>query len=441
MATTGAKLPGSGASVSEAPWSDNAWTTPGNITAADASTANITAATYDAGDQSTVLKAQGFDFSAIPDTATIDGVIAVVNAWYRSGTGAASGDLAQLLDATGAKVGTNKWATNQPLNTTSATTYTLGTGADLWGNTLTPAIVKNANFGIALGFLATAANSDIDVDYITLEVFYTVPAVTHATSGALAGQGATTAGTAAHKALHASSGALAGAGGTVSGTASRTRVHTTSATLAGQGGNVTGAASRTRQHASVGALAGQGATVAASAARTRQHASTGALAATGAALSGTASRASGVVVHATTGVLQGQGATVAGSATRTGTTVSHTTTGTLQGQGATVAGSAARTRQHATSGTLAATGAALEGAALRTGTPVAHATSGTLQGLGAVMVGAAMVGLPVVDDITAPQGGGGMRTRRRVKTSPIWIAPPVAAPSDEEEALHLIGLI
>lgn len=174
MATTGAKFPTLGTSVAEAPWSDNAWTTPTNIYTDNGATANITATSYDSPDQSHVLKATGFDFSAIPDGSTIDGVVAVVNCWYRSGAGAVSGDLARLLKA-GAKGGTNKWSPAQALSTLNTTTYTLGGASDLWGNTLTAVDVKSSTFGIGLGFLATAANADVDVGYATLEVYYTPP--------------------------------------------------------------------------------------------------------------------------------------------------------------------------------------------------------------------------------------------------------------------------
>lgn len=175
MATTGAKFPTLGTSVSESPWSDNAWTTPTNIYSDNAETANVTASTYDNGDQTYVLKATGFDFSEIPDDATILGVECKVNAWYRSGTGAASMDLLQLLDASRAKVGTNQCSSAVALTTTNTTIITKGGAADLWGNELTPAWVKDADFGVAIGILATANNSDVDVDYVTLEITYSAP--------------------------------------------------------------------------------------------------------------------------------------------------------------------------------------------------------------------------------------------------------------------------
>jgi hypothetical protein len=170
--STGEKFPTLGETVSEAPHSDDTWVTPTNIYTDNAATANVTATTFDTGDQTYVLKATGFDFSSIPDDATILGVTVRVNAYYRSGQGSGSVDLVQLLDTAKARTGDNKAATATPLTTTTTTVITYGGSSDLWGLALTPAWLKNANFGVGLGVLSTAANSDVDVDYVTIEVQY-----------------------------------------------------------------------------------------------------------------------------------------------------------------------------------------------------------------------------------------------------------------------------
>ena len=177
MAPTGAKAPTAAVTASEAPWSDNDWVNPSNIYGAGE--AEVSAATYDAGDQTYVLKAQGFDFSAIPDGATIDGVQVVINARYA--VVVVSIDLAQLLDATGARQGDNKYATPQDL-TTSAANYTLGGAADTWNATLTAAIVKDPDFGVAIGCLAGGtgnSNNDVFIDSVTMEIWYTAGATTY----------------------------------------------------------------------------------------------------------------------------------------------------------------------------------------------------------------------------------------------------------------------
>ena len=173
-ATTGAKFPTLGETVSESPWSDNTWTSPTNIFSYNAATASVTAPPFYTPYQTYVLKATGFDFSSIPDGSTIDGVIVRVNSWYRSGEGSGSMDLCQLLDTSKAKIGTNNCATPVALTTDDTTIITKGGSSDKWGNSLTAAWVKSSNFGVAIGILATAANADVDVDYVTVEIYYTL---------------------------------------------------------------------------------------------------------------------------------------------------------------------------------------------------------------------------------------------------------------------------
>ena len=81
----------------------------------------------------------------------------------------------QLLDVNRAKVGTNQCATPVALTNSTSNTVTRGNSTDLWGNVLTAAWVKDPDFGVALGNAATAANTDVEIDYVTLEVFYTLP--------------------------------------------------------------------------------------------------------------------------------------------------------------------------------------------------------------------------------------------------------------------------
>jgi len=187
MATAGPAFPTAAVTAAESPWLDNDWVTPGAVTADDGTTASCTAASYDSPDQTFVLKATGFDFSSIPDGSTINGVTCRVNAWYASGQGSGSLDLCQLLDVSAAKVGTNQCSTAVALTTTTSTVITKGSASDLWGNSLTAAWVKDPDFGVALGVLATAANADVFIDYVTLEIDYTAPAPTGTLATTLAG--------------------------------------------------------------------------------------------------------------------------------------------------------------------------------------------------------------------------------------------------------------
>ena len=175
--TTGEEYPTLGESIKENPWGDAVWTTPTNIYSDDGNTASVTSTQFDDTDQTRVLKATGFDFSAIPDGSNIDGVIVRVNSWYGSGQGSGSMDLLQLLDTSKAKVGTNQCLTPVALTTDDTTIITKGNSADKWGNVLTAAWVKNANFGVAIGIIATADNADVYVDYVTIEIYFTPPSL------------------------------------------------------------------------------------------------------------------------------------------------------------------------------------------------------------------------------------------------------------------------
>lgn len=177
---TGEKFPTSGTTASESPWLDNDWTSPGSITANDGTYASVTASTFDSGDQTFVLKAKGFDFSSIPAGATINGVTVRVEAHADSTS--VGIDLVQLLDTSGAKVGTNKSDTTQRLTTADAV-YTWGGSTDLWGNALTLAWVQDPDFGVAIGGHAYTANSQIFVDYVTVEIDYTTSGASVSVTG------------------------------------------------------------------------------------------------------------------------------------------------------------------------------------------------------------------------------------------------------------------
>lgn len=175
MATTGEKYPAAAASVSEAPWSSNPWSNVADVGADDGDPASITSPQFDTNDRSYVLKAYTFDFSSLSDSATILGVICRVNAWYANGT--VELDLMQLLDTGGAKGGTNQCGTPVALTTDDTTVITKGSPTDLWELSLTPAWLKDSDFGVALGCIATGDNADVFVDYVTLEVYFSLPPV------------------------------------------------------------------------------------------------------------------------------------------------------------------------------------------------------------------------------------------------------------------------
>ncbi len=209
----------------------------------------------------------------------------------------------------------------------------------------------------------------------SVESYIRGTAPSHATSGALAAQSATIAGTADHRTLHPTSGALASQSATIAGSATHLLLHTTTGALSAQAATISGAAQH--QHAATGALAAQAATVAGSAAHLTLHTTTGALSAQSATIAGSAAHQ-----HAATGALQAQSATIAGSADHTAAGASHSTSGALNANAATIAGSATHLTLHTTTGALSAQSATISGAALHP-----HITSGALQAQSATLAG------------------------------------------------------
>ena len=177
MATTGQIVFTAAETVNESPWLDEAWVNPTNALQDNGTAAQVTAATFDAGDQTAVLKC--YDAStalaaAIPTTATsIDGVIIRVNAWSDGATGRQL-DLVQLLSTARAKGGTNQ-AGPTTITTDTGVTYTFGSSTDKWALALDRAWVIDPDFGVALGVITGNANSEAYIDYVTVEVFYTAP--------------------------------------------------------------------------------------------------------------------------------------------------------------------------------------------------------------------------------------------------------------------------
>lgn len=200
---------------------------------------------------------------------------------------------------------------------------------------------------------------------------------THTTTGALAAQDATIAGTAAHSVLHATTGALTSQDATIAGTAAHATLHTSTGALAALAATVSGTAAH--QHATTGALSAQAATI--SGAAQHQHAATGALSAQAATIAGSADHTAAGASHSTSGALAAQDATVSGSATHL---TLHTTTGALAAQDSTVSGAAAH--QHATTGALAAQAATVAGSAAHL---TLHTSTGALASQAATLAGSA----------------------------------------------------
>lgn len=158
MVATAAKLPGTGANVDRAGATD--WTTPGNVTADDASTASAAVPTD-------YLVCSNFGFT-VPTTATVLGVTVAVEA-HETGSGTSTYIPQLFSDTTPTLIGSAKSAVG--VSGTTPTVSTNGGAADNWGATLTPAIVNSSGFGVAIW--STDTVNTLLIDYVTITIEYT----------------------------------------------------------------------------------------------------------------------------------------------------------------------------------------------------------------------------------------------------------------------------
>jgi len=163
MASTGDVFPTVGATVDRA--AATAWTNPGNVVSDNATDATAAVPTD-------YLVTSGYDFSVIPDNATILGVTGRVEA---SETGSGTSNYVPQLhsDTTPTLVGSPKTA----VTVSGATKVISSNGgiSDTWSATLTPAIVKSAGFGMSIW--STDTTNTLAIDFITLAIEYSVPDV------------------------------------------------------------------------------------------------------------------------------------------------------------------------------------------------------------------------------------------------------------------------
>jgi hypothetical protein len=161
--TTGAKFPGTGSTVDRS--SGTAWTTATAITADDTSYAVQSGAGV-----TDYLIGSNYNFS-IPAWATIVGVTVRVAA-SETGTGNGAYTVSLNSAATPTLIGTPKGPTT--VSGTTIVESSNGSATDVWGATLTPAIVNSSGFGVSL-YSDDTVNVH-SIDYITVEVHYTLPA-------------------------------------------------------------------------------------------------------------------------------------------------------------------------------------------------------------------------------------------------------------------------
>jgi len=163
------------AAVDDATVGTKAWAGETNVYAADTIEAQVTL--YITDTISHYLVATGFGF-AIPADSTILGVVVGIKRRNIYNTGELK-DYSIKLTVDGSITGDNKASVAAwPYNTAAYATY--GSATSLWGCTLTPTLVNQSDFGVAISCTsANAGTTDIGcIDHIYITVYATGKAST-----------------------------------------------------------------------------------------------------------------------------------------------------------------------------------------------------------------------------------------------------------------------
>lgn len=166
MTTAGPNFPDSGASQG----TGVSWSTPGNVSADDGSTAVTSVALASGSTLSAELYASDYDF-AIPSGATIDGITVVIEGSRPTGGVDDSGGVWVTKDGTvtGADLQNGTDWTSTP------TARTYGGATSLWSQSWTDSEINATTFGVITKCRRVApGGSPIPaIDYITVTVDYT----------------------------------------------------------------------------------------------------------------------------------------------------------------------------------------------------------------------------------------------------------------------------
>jgi len=155
--------------VSSAPGTD-AWTNPDLVYTRGGGEADVSPI---GASVTEFLKATGFDFSAIPEGATIDGISAICSC-FQTPTNDSTIKTAQLVIG-GTISGTNQAADEVIATGFSPVDITIGGALNKWGLTPTRAQVIASNFGVAFAVEVFGFTS-VMIDYIEITVYYTAAA-------------------------------------------------------------------------------------------------------------------------------------------------------------------------------------------------------------------------------------------------------------------------
>lgn len=146
-----------------------AFVSPSNVSASD-----NTYATKLAGTPLTTyyLTVTNFNFS-IPSNATVAGI--EVNVEGKKSLAQDTGRFSNVkLILSGSISGTSQSSSQELATSDSITTF--GSSSNLWGNTLTPAVVNASNFGVGVSMFISPSdvNTTVSLDHITMKVYYAV---------------------------------------------------------------------------------------------------------------------------------------------------------------------------------------------------------------------------------------------------------------------------
>lgn len=170
-AVTSATFPSSGSQDFDT--GTNAWTNPEYITA-DGNPGAAASGTLAASTDTNYLIASGFDFTAIPSSAVIVGIVVTTNSYESDTDDNISVGVVELL-LNGSKIGVNLGNDNE-ISTSSSSTQTFGSSSTTWGASLTGADVQT---GIAVRAQwrasASAVSASASVDYISMTITYRLP--------------------------------------------------------------------------------------------------------------------------------------------------------------------------------------------------------------------------------------------------------------------------
>jgi len=144
------------------------WINPENVLVDSTSAAyNVDGGSFDYTDK---LRVTNFNFSAIPDGATITGIMAK----YRrrcSSPNDYTDDIVQLV-LSGSAIGEDKSTLDYWASSNETPEY--GTSTDLWTLTPTVANIKDSTFGIEIaGVDIETGTDDVYIEAVWLKIFYT----------------------------------------------------------------------------------------------------------------------------------------------------------------------------------------------------------------------------------------------------------------------------